>query len=377
MPIIGMTDERSFNLNRAMPRIGKLYKGTPKQERKGKNGTYEIFGKDLDFFRLELDPKFEDLRDQFVALYGDQPREFPEIQFIGDDVDTAFETWHEEYDAAQTLLHRCDGEVQHLHYNKTTGIHGTAKIACRQNTGEGCDKCQMVGRLRVVLVDFTYQTGVFGYFQIETHSKHDIINLYNALRLMQQRFKTLLGIPFVLGRADRTISTPMKKTGEIKRGKTTKSLLYIRPVANFVKDVLLQAPTPQQMLTSRTTRVLDDKGRPPGVYLSDGIKDDEPEINIVDEPEPEPVETDDTPKPEAPEATPNPEKKPLPEFAKVARRGKVFDALKDIMQPEEIVELSEKLGIDWGNPEKGYSETIIQKIREANSSPLQSTGTEG
>lgn len=372
MPIIGLTDERSFDLNRAMPRIGKLYKGSPKQERQKNGRTYEIFGKDLDYFRAEFEPEFEDLADQFTALYGEQPAEFPEIQFIADDVNKAFETWHEEYDAAQTLLHRCDGEVQHVHYNKESGIHATAKIACRANTGEGCGQCNMVGRLRVVLVDFAYETGAYGYFQIETHSKNDIINLYNGLRLMHQRYRALVGIPFVLGRSEREISTPMtdKKTGEIKRSKTRKSLLYIRPVATFVKEVMLKAPIPTQALPAPQLQLVEPKRRIGDVPVS-STNDTEPEViedDKVIEPNGEIVDV--------PQLALGEEKVTgrIPEHAMTERRGKVFKALAGVMTPDEIVARATELDVDWYNPKKGYSSEIVtmlqSEIEGASDDPL-------
>ena len=249
MPIIGLTDEQSFDLNRAMPRIGKLRKGDEKKSNRP--------GEDLDYFRVTFEEEFEYLREEFKAMYGDKPVEFGEVQFIAANVEAAFETWYEDYDSKQTLLHRCDGETQHITYNPTSGKHHTwiegktAKIDCRASGGEGCGTCKQVGRLRVVLMDFAYKTGTYGYFVIETHSIHDILNLYNGLRLMQDRFdKGLLGVPFVLGRSERVISTPMgkDKTGNVKRGKTAKSLLYIRPSSQFVKAVMLQAPEPTPLL---------------------------------------------------------------------------------------------------------------------------------
>ena len=249
MPIVGLTDEQSFDLNRAMPRIGKLRKGDEKKSNRP--------GQDLDYFRVTFEEEFEYLRPEFEAMYSDKPVEFGEVQFIAATVEAAFETWYEDYDSKQTLLHRCDGETQHITYNPVSGKHHTwiedktAKIDCRASGGEGCGTCKQVGRLRVVLMDFAYKTGTYGYFVIETHSIHDILNLYNGLRLMQDRFdKGLLGVPFVLGRSERVISTPMGKdgSGNVKRGKTAKSLLYIRPSSQFVKAVMLQAPEPTPLL---------------------------------------------------------------------------------------------------------------------------------
>lgn len=260
MPIIGLTDLKSFNMGRALPRIGKLRKGGEKQPHKSKKGKdgkpLMIYGPDLDYFRVTFKDEFSNLAPDFERLYGKEPMEFQHVRFFVPDVETAFETWYEDWDAAQTLLRRCDGDDQHLHYLPKLGTWGNAKIPCQascinaRNNGDSRNACQRIGRLKVVLTDFTFETGAYGYFSVETGSIHDILNLHSGLRFLHMNFGTLIGIEFVLGRTKRLISTPMGKdsSGNVKRGKTKKSLLYIRPANDFVKNTLLAPPEPGYQL---------------------------------------------------------------------------------------------------------------------------------
>lgn len=62
-----------------------------------------------------------------------------------------------------------------------------------------------------------------GYFELQTHSKWDIIGINESLEAIYQALGTLKGVPFILSRREREISIPMEE----KRVRTTKSLLSI------------------------------------------------------------------------------------------------------------------------------------------------------
>ena len=190
MPIKGLTDNII-----SFPRLGKIKKGSPKQENK--------IGKDLDYFRLDTDNA--DVGKQFCDLFGQQPKKIEPVQLLFGDSQDAFDCWMEEW-AASGLVRRCDKETQmiHLEGNK----YSRKPIPC---LGEGC-KCKQVGRLKIRIPDIKR----IGYFEVETHSIYDIINISRYLNGYQELlapFRTdgksaLTGVPFVLSRKTESISSP-------------------------------------------------------------------------------------------------------------------------------------------------------------------------
>ena len=237
MPIKGRTDKQSLT-STVGRRLGKLYKGGKKRKHTKKDGTeIEIAGQDLKHFRVEFDPAFEHLlAEPFVAIYGKEPTVITPVYMAAHEPEDAFETWFEQY-AGSTLLRRCDSEYQVLHYNETNGIWGRAKIGCLGDTiGEGCGKCRQRGKLKIVLFDLVHETGVWGYFQVETSSGNDIDRIANELNMWAVQSGGLTGIPFRLWRADHqtTRPNPDKQTGKVGRAKATYSLLNLQPIGDFI-----------------------------------------------------------------------------------------------------------------------------------------------
>lgn len=237
MPITGITDG-NVGLREGMPQLGKLFKGEPKPEDKNQ----KWHPKDLDYFRLEMNEEYEDLVPIFEEMYGTEPTEFSPVLLLGQDVDTAFASWMEEYNASGTLLKRCDREQQVLYYDVNREQHiSDRNIPCEQRyegkTDHTCD-CKQIGRLNIALPAFTDNTGVLGYFTIATHSMHDIILLYKRLQGLYNMTGNLLGVPFRVGRSNRDITRPSGK-GDGKRAKMTKSLLYIETVPEYNINVLM------------------------------------------------------------------------------------------------------------------------------------------
>lgn len=242
MPIKKLTD--GSDPGSGIPTILKLYKGDEKEVKKRANGTeYETVGKDLPYFRAEFEDQYEDLREVWETLYGPEPTEFPEVFLTAPTVDEAFGSWKEEWNSSQTLLHRCDGEHQVQWYSEESKMMCSAKIACAANGPKPCN-CKNTGRLKLIIPEFLEAAGVFGYVSVTTHSLNDILKVYRYLSDIQGLYGNLLRIPFVFGRASKTISAPkqVKKGGEYVtegRIKITKSLFYIDVTEDFARQRLL------------------------------------------------------------------------------------------------------------------------------------------
>lgn len=237
MPIKNLTDKPT-GFGAGFPRIGKLYKGAEKEPNRP--------GKDLDHFRIEFEPEFESLRPAWEELYGTSPSEFQPVILARDTVDEAFESWLEEWNQAGALLRRCDGERVVRWYNDQTGVYidDSKGIPCQCDPNNRA--CKQVGRLNLYFPEFIEKTGVLGYFAIQTHSFYDIVTIYKALTELERMRGSIAGLPLVFGRSRRTVSVPNpKQTG--KRMRVQKSLVYIRPTAQFTTEILLpEMATPRE-----------------------------------------------------------------------------------------------------------------------------------
>lgn len=241
MPIKGLTDNNAQTFGAGFPRIATLYKGDEKPAEGNRPGA------DLTHFRIEFEPEFEYLREDWYEMYTETPEEFPMVFLAQSTVDEAFSTWKEEWNASQTLLRRCDGEYQKIHYDQKTGIHNHWRADCLTPVpptppAEPACKCKPVGRLNLIFPEFIELTGVLGYITMATHSIHDLMTLHRYLTDLFKIQGNLMGIPLVFGRSIREISTPVtdkagKRTGA--RRKNKKSLLYLRATADYTKQVLL------------------------------------------------------------------------------------------------------------------------------------------
>ena len=237
MPIQGLTTGRKHGLL-YMPTIGKIRKGAAKvSDRKP--------GEDLTYFRITFSSNYEGrgFEQEAESLYGPEPTSLSAFVY-GASADDAFQTGYEEWNAA-TMLHRCDGETQSRHYDPQKNRYLDTPIACRKPGERGCDSCKAVGRLCVILPDFGQRTGVFGVFTFETHSIHDIIAVHRMLVSAEQvnknRFHPNLiathgafyGVPFVLERGKKKISTPNGNGGRAMRDKWLVTLAYAPAYTQF------------------------------------------------------------------------------------------------------------------------------------------------
>lgn len=231
MPIVNLT--KSSEVGSGLPRIAKLHKGEKKTEANRP-------GKDLDYFRVEFEPEFAHLRDDWEELYGDKPEGFEQVFMTYGTVDEAFASWKEEWNSSATMLHRCDGEHQAVWYSQAAQAYSTSKEKCAAVGPNPC-ACKNVGRLNLLIPEFIQSTGILGYVMVETHSINDILTVYRTLADVQRINTTLLGVPFSLGRATKKISAPKMERGGNKNGriKVNKSLFYLHVDPDFTRETLL------------------------------------------------------------------------------------------------------------------------------------------
>jgi large subunit ribosomal protein L29 len=252
MPILSLQKDRAPQF----PCIGKLRKGGAK--RKNAQGK-EIMGEDLKYFRFTTDDAHA--AETFAAYYGAQPQS---VEVFLPYATTAenFGAWLEEYTAGG-MTRRCDGETQHFHRD-ADGKGNTTPVKCERLCGRKCG-CKEVGRLAVIVPHLAR----LAYITVETHSLYDIMQLTENLQAAEALRGDLRGIPFILSRRDREISTP---GADGKRTRRTKSLLFIEPNPEWVARQLesmrlaalpivdvpaLQAPA-SRMIAGPTAADFDD-----------------------------------------------------------------------------------------------------------------------
>jgi len=263
MPIVGYTDAAATFFGDGLPLIGKIRKGDEKPENKP--------GKDLDHFRVVFEAQFEHLMPEWERIYGPEPREFGMVYLFGDELDEVFSSWMEEWGASETLYHRCDSQHQVKKWSAEARQYLTSRnggMPCESN--QGC-QCKPVGRLDIVLRDFTEQTGVLGHFLVETHSMHDIIYIHGFLKHLKRTMKveSYRGLPFKFGRAPRVISVPKQKkvgnryelTGE--RMRKEMSLLYLLLEEQYMQLEYLPVVDERPQLPSTITVVPTESSADP------------------------------------------------------------------------------------------------------------------
>ena len=260
MPIKAL--QNNYQSGRGYPQIARLFKGGPmRQTAKGKNYP----GPDLDYFRVEFTDQFKHLANDFEMLYGSQPKSIRGLRLPGHDADTAFPTWLEQWKHAK-MVRRCDGENIVLWYDLTMNDYRTVLLPCKQ--AEGC-QCKEIGRLSFILPEFLVRTGVLGVFSLVISSKHELIGVYNYLRDINQQFRDLSSVPFVLSRTDKEVTMKMDKG----RTKKMRSMVTLEVDRNWTQiqyqqgNLLGDGQSPELMelpegeLTSENENelILDDK----------------------------------------------------------------------------------------------------------------------
>jgi hypothetical protein len=186
----------------AFPEIGQLRKGGEKPE------SGKAPGKDLNYFRFTSDDP--EAVAQFAATFGDKPRSIGVFLPLPSLTDN-FDAWCEEYTAG-AIQHRCDG---------VTCVGWRDKSGAWQTTPKPCPGgCKATGRLKVFIPAFKRMA----FVTVLTTSKHDIVNLHSSLAALEAVNGKLQGIPLILRRVEREISTP---SGNGQRARRKKWLLQI------------------------------------------------------------------------------------------------------------------------------------------------------
>lgn len=242
MAIIGLTDRGA-----AFPRVGILRKGAvkPNENRPGADLK--------DHFRFESDDR--DALTAFHAAYGDKPNHI-RVMFYYATAAENFETWQEHHSAG-ALKHRCDGRTCVLTL-LSNGTYSHEPVPCPsielKRKDPAIDKkhlCRPVGRLKVIIPELQRMA----YVLVPTTSINDILELQANLEAAQALRGDLRGIPFILSRRPRKVSTP-RDGGQ--RARTEKWLLSVEPEPQWVR--LQLASMERAALPGSTPLVLPDAG---------------------------------------------------------------------------------------------------------------------
>lgn len=297
MPITGLT-----NRELGFPVIGKIRKGAQKQRKTRKDGSeYETFGQELTYFRFDLVEGEEDTAAELERIYGKEPKAI-RVLFPFNEIDRVWSAWKVAFTAG-TMLGKSDGAfVNFLQDNKGNVIvrnginletghphpHPANNVAGYDYKGKAIE-FENSGILKVMLWDLPRAA----YLEVVTGSDNDIANIDSQLRaFLNDTFSggRLAGIPFILRRVPRMISTPGNNKDE-PRARRKKYLINIEVdpdwiVRQFGKMRALALPTYGEELPP--AGVL-----PPGTTLETEFDPDELDGEPVDlgEPETEPGES--------------------------------------------------------------------------------------
>lgn len=239
MGIKGLTDR-----NMAFPEIGQVRKGMV--DKAGKLT-------DLKYFRVEIAE--EESQKIFEDVYGKEPKEI-NIFFPFDDIGKNWDAWLEAYVAGR-MIARSDGETMIYWIDTQTGeekakygidpkgervpmpkdnIVGSYISQGEKTKNQKIDvKLKPVGRLKVIIPELQR----LAYLTVHTTSHHDIVNIsaqLDALKAINRG--RLAGIPLVLRRRPRKISTPDLQD-KSKRARREKWLLSIEAKPEWVAQQIM------------------------------------------------------------------------------------------------------------------------------------------
>lgn len=296
MPIIGMTDRGA-----SFPRIGELRKGAAKPTQGNAPG------KDLDHFRFTS--LNADVVAQFRTVYGDEPQEVHCFLPYAT-TDENFEAWIEEWGAG-SLKWRGNGQTLVI-WQKPDGTYSQEPKPQPAKGGK------QVGRLKVILPAL----GRLAYVVALTTSVNDIIELHSNLTAYQALRGDLRGIPFILSRVPRMISTP----GKDSRVRREKWLLHLEAAPEWV----------QAQLSVMERQALP--GGPLSLPSGDIAPDDDDYIDVTPEdPAPQPITPGNASKlPPTPDATTRNQHNAAGISWGELGNGKKFPDLPERMHPDEI-----------------------------------------
>lgn len=360
MPIIGLTDR-----GLSFPEVGQIRKGAKKSGNRP--------GEDLTFFRVEFDEREKKAADEFVRTYGAQPQAI-RIILPFNEIERMWDAWLEAYTAGR-MVARADGE-KYIYLIDTKTNRLLVKNGIDVATGQpkpyvdgqpvgfytnknGKDEpifCKPSGRLKVIIPELARAV----YLTVLTTSIHDIANISDQLRAFQTiNGGQLAGIPLVLRRRPKSISTP---NADGTRARRVKWLLSIEADPEWVKARLVE--TKRLALPGNGLALL------PGSPAEDAPDEEYTEADPTDYDEGEIEEGDYNEIPEEPDELRQAETNygvTLPEAkAIVTDRGKLLGDLTDAQI---------KFVIEHNRPEsKAFrAAQVIWTARKVNKQPAQET----
>lgn len=235
MPIKGLTDR-----GLSFPEIGQIRKGAKKTENRP--------GADLTFFRVEFDEQEQKAAQAFAAVYSDKPS-YIRIILPFNEIERMWDAWYEAYTAGR-MIARSDGEyIVYMLDDKgdvvvQKGVDASGnKVPHPANGIAGHDykgkpvQFKASGRLKVIIPELSRAA----YLTVMTTSVHDIANISAQLGAFKElNGGQLAGIPFILRRRPKKISTPGENGQRVRR---VKSLISIEADPQWVKAKLGEIKT--------------------------------------------------------------------------------------------------------------------------------------
>lgn len=218
MPIQGLTTKAA-----SFVELGTIRKGGAKTDPKRP-------GPDLDYFRFVTAD--QEAADAFKEAFTDKPRS---IEFVlpFESLEENYEAWREAY-VASGLAHRCDG-VTCVQWRDDKGKMQFGEKPCPtpSEAERKAGGCKQVGRLKIIIPALKR----FAYITVTTTSIYDIMTMYQNLLAIQMVSGTLRGVPMILRRTEKEISTPAEGGNRARRKKW---LLSIEPHPQWVEKKLLE-----------------------------------------------------------------------------------------------------------------------------------------
>ena len=232
-PIVGLSDR-----GLSFPEIGVVRKGSAKTENRP--------GKDLNYFRVVFDERELKAAETFQQIYGEQPTWF-RIILPFDEIERMWDPFLEAYTAGR-MVARADGEFYIYLIDTKTGeilvkngidiktgqprpfVEGQPVGFYKDNGGKDVPIfCKPNGRLKVIIPELARAA----YLTLMTTSIHDIVNISDQLRAFQTLNNgRLAGIPLIVRRRPRSISTPNPDGTRVRR---VKWLISIEADPEWVK----------------------------------------------------------------------------------------------------------------------------------------------
>ncbi|OGD40089.1 MAG: hypothetical protein A2V45_08180 [Candidatus Aminicenantes bacterium RBG_19FT_COMBO_58_17] len=245
MSIKGLSDR-----GMSFPEIGQIRKGAKVTKTRKDGSTYET-PVDLSYFRVVFDEREIRAAEIFTELYGPEPTMI-RIMLPFHEIWRMWDPFLEAYTAGR-MVARADGEnFIHLIDTKTGETLVRNGIDVKTNKprpyfegqsvgsyidGKGQEQqvyCKPNGRLMVIIPEFARMV----YMTVITTSIHDILNISDQLRAYAVlNDNQLAGIPLILRRRPRSISTPDKDGKRVRR---VKWLLSLEADPEWVKKRLLE-----------------------------------------------------------------------------------------------------------------------------------------